>query len=77
MSIKKAVDAPRFHSQWLPDQTDYEKNSLSKKTITKLKKLGHKLELRGYIGEANGIMIDNDLYWGGADKRGENSAAGY
>ena len=77
MTIKKAVDAPRFHSQWLPDQTDYEKNSLSKKTITKLKKLGHKLELRGYIGEANGIMIDNDLYWGGADKRGENSAAGY
>lgn len=77
MSIKKAVDAPRFHSQWLPDQTDYEKNSLSKKTVTKLKKLGHKLELRGYIGEANGIMIDNDLYWGGADKRGENSAAGY
>ena len=77
MSIKKAVDAPRFHSQWLPDQTDYEKNSLSKKTITKLKKLGHKLELRGYIGEANGIMIDNDLYLGGADKRGENSAAGY
>ena len=39
--------------------------------------LGHKLEQRGYIGEANGIMIHNDMYWGGADKRGENTAIGY
>ena len=77
MNIKEAVDAPRFHSQWLPDQIDYEKNSLSKRTANKLKLLGHKLDQRGYIGEANGIMIDNGLYWGGADKRGENTAVGY
>ena len=77
MNIKEAVDAPRFHSQWLPDQIDYEKNSLSKKTANQLKRLGHKTEKRGYIGEANGIMIDGGLFLGGADKRGENSAAGY
>ncbi len=77
MSIKEAVDAPRFHSQWLPDQIDYERNSLSEKTIKELMDLGHKLEQRGYIGEANGIMIHNDMYWGGADKRGENTAIGY
>jgi len=77
MNIKEAVDAPRFHSQWLPDQIDYEKNSLSKKTANKLKLLGHKLDQRGYIGEANGIMIDDGLYWGGADRRGENTAVGY
>ena len=77
MNIKEAVDAPRFHSQWLPDQIDYERNSLSEKTIKELMDLGHKLEQRGYIGEANGIMIHNDMYWGGADKRGENTAIGY
>ena len=77
MNIKEAVDAPRFHSQWLPDQIDYEKNSLSKKTANQLERLGHKTEKRGYIGEANGIMIDGGLFLGGADKRGENSAAGY
>ena len=77
MSIKEAVDAPRFHSQWLPDQIDYERNSLSEKTIKELMDLGHKLEQRGYIGEANGIMIHDDMYWGGADKRGENTAIGY
>ena len=77
MNIKEAVDAPRFHSQWLPDQIDHEKNSLSKKTANQLKRLGHKTEKRGYIGEANGIMIDGGLFLGGADKRGENSAVGY
>ena len=77
MNIKEAVDAPRFHSQWLPDQIDYEKNSLSKRTANELKLLGHKLDQRGYIGEANGIMIDNGLYLGGADRRGENTAVGY
>ena len=77
MNIKEAVDAPRFHSQWLPDQIDYEKNSLSKKTANQLKRLGHKTENRGYIGEANAIMIDGGLFLGGADKRGENSAVGY
>ena len=77
MNIKEAVDAPRFHSQWLPDQIDYEKNSLSKKTANQLKRLGHKTEKRGYIGEANAIMIDGGLFLGGADKRGENSAVGY
>ena len=77
MNIKEAVDAPRFHSQWLPDQIDYEKNSLSKRTANKLKLLGHKLDQRGYIGEANGIMIDNGMYIGGADRRGENTAVGY
>ena len=77
MSIKEAIDAPRFHSQWMPDIIDYEKNSLSKKVLTNLKQMGHDLNQRGSIGEANGIMIDNLGFWGGADRRGENSAIGY
>jgi len=77
MSIKEAVDAPRFHSQWMPDIIDYEKNSLSKKVIKKLEEMGHNFKLRGNIGEANGIMIDENGFWGGADRRGENTAIGY
>tara|TARA_Y100000746_G_scaffold232659_1_gene250431 strand:+ start:1338 stop:3032 length:1695 start_codon:yes stop_codon:yes gene_type:complete len=77
MSIKEAVDAPRFHSQWMPDLIDYEKNSLSKKVIKQLEAMGHNFELRGNIGEANGIMIDENGFWGGADRRGENTAIGY
>ena len=77
MTIKEAVDAPRFHSQWMPDLIEYEKNSLSKKIIKQLEEMGHNLKLRGNIGEANGIMIDENGFWGGADKRGENTAVGY
>ena len=77
MTIKETVDAPRFHSQWMPDVIDYEKNSLSKRVISDLEKMGHILERRGRIGEANGIMINHDGFWGGADKRGENTAIGY
>ena len=77
MTIKEAIDAPRFHSQWMPDLIEYEKNSLSKKIIKQLKEMGHSLDLRGNIGEANGIMIDENGFWGGADKRGENTAVGY
>ena len=77
MTIKEAVDAPRFHSQWMPDLIEYEKNSLSKKIIKQLEEMGHSLDLRGNIGEANGIMIDENGFWGGADKRGENTAVGY
>ncbi len=77
MNIKEAVSSPRIHSQWLPDMVFHEKNGLNKKTINSLKKMGHNIRIRSSIGEANGIMITKDGYWGGADSRGENTAIGY
>ena len=77
MNIKEAVSSPRIHSQWLPDMVFHEKNGLNKKTINGLKEMGHNIRMRRSIGEANGIMITKDGYWGGADPRGENTAVGY
>ena len=78
MDIKEAVCAPRFHSQWLPDVVQYEPNSLIKDIKKALEIKGHKLVKRGgYIGEANGIMILEQGYFGGGDCRGETSAIGY
>ena len=77
MNIKEAVSSPRVHSQWLPDMVFYEENGLSKKTLIELKKMGHDVKMRRSIGEANGIMINEKGFWGGADTRGENSAIGY
>ena len=78
MDIKEAVCAPRFHSQWLPDVIQYEPRSLIKDLKRALELKGHKLVERGsYIGEANGIMILEDGYYGGGDCRGETSAIGY
>ena len=78
MDIKEAVCAPRFHSQWLPDVVQYEPKSLIKDIKKALEKKGHKLVKRGgYIGEANGIMILEQGYFGGGDCRGETSAIGH
>lgn len=77
MNIKEAVSSPRVHSQWLPDVIFYEKYSLPSDVLENLQARGHNLQLRGDIGESNGIMINNKGFWGGADTRGENSAIGY
>jgi gamma-glutamyltranspeptidase/glutathione hydrolase len=77
MDIKEAVSSPRIHSQWLPDMVFYEEYGLSKDVVDNLKSRGHDMKLRGNIGEANGIMINEEGYWGGADSRGENTAVGY
>ena len=77
MNIKEAVSSPRFHSQWQPDVIYYEENTLTSAIIGALKSRGHHMEIRGKIGEANGIMINEKGYWGGADSRGENTAIGY
>ena len=43
MNIKEAVDAPRFHHQWLPDVIDYEPNAISSGTQKQLVRMGYQL----------------------------------
>ena len=78
MGMQEAVDAKKFHHQWLPDVIVIEKNSISKESLEKIKKLGHKIMERGSIGRMDCILVnkDNSLE-GGADKRGDNTALGY
>ena len=79
MDIQEAVSSARFHSQWFPDVIQTEPRGLAKDVIRNLKNKGHSLVPYGgqYIGEANGIVITKDGYYGGADSRGETSAIGY
>ncbi len=77
MDIREAVSSPRVHSQWMPDMLFHEQRGLSKRLIKRLSARGHEVKLRGNIGEANGIMIDDQGFWGGPDSRGENTAIGY
>jgi len=79
MDIKEAVASSRFHSQWLPDVIMTEPRGLSKDVIKNLEAKGHTLVPYkwGYIGEANGILITEDGFYGGGDSRGETSAVGY
>jgi len=79
MDAGAAVSAARFHSQWLPDIIKSEPYGMNNNTIADLKKRGHVLfpEKWAYIGQANGILIDESGFWGAGDTRGETSAAGY
>nr|WP_019576331.1 gamma-glutamyltransferase [Curvibacter lanceolatus] len=43
MNVQEAVDAPRFHQQWLPDVTNMENFAISPDTRKLLEAAGHKL----------------------------------
>jgi len=78
MSIEAAVNAKRFHHQWLPDQITVEENGFDSKTINELKNLGHKIETRSAIGKVEAILVgENGMYQGAADIRGDDTALGY
>jgi gamma-glutamyltranspeptidase/glutathione hydrolase len=78
MNIQQAVDAGRFHHQWLPDWISYEKNAIDSLAYVKLKEMGHQLKERTTLGRVNAIMILHEREkTGGADKRGNNCSSGY
>ena len=71
LTVDKAIDAPRTHSQWLPDQIFYEEDSFNQKTIKELQELNHTLKLVEYrIARAHGIQFKNGKFITGSDKRG-------
>ncbi|MDH3975482.1 MAG: gamma-glutamyltransferase [Deltaproteobacteria bacterium] len=78
MNIQEAVNAPRVHHQWLPDELRVEKG-LSPDTVKLLEQKGHKVLIKRSMGAASSIMIDNEtgLFYGAADPRREGLAKGY
>jgi len=77
MGMQEAVDAKKFHHQWLPDVLVIEKNSFSDNLKDDLKNIGHKLVERQSLGRMDCILVNNYNLEGGADKRGDNIALGY
>jgi gamma-glutamyltranspeptidase/glutathione hydrolase len=76
MDIQTAVDAPRQHHQWFPDQLLIEGKDTE--LTKKLESLGHKVRTHRQ-GDAHSIWIDpkTGLYHGAADRRINGKAAGY
>jgi gamma-glutamyltranspeptidase / glutathione hydrolase len=77
MNIQDALDAPRFHHQWLPDRISYEAFGLSPDTRALLESRGHTLNEIALQGNAQGIVVDskNGVLEGGADRRDPDGAA--
>jgi gamma-glutamyltranspeptidase / glutathione hydrolase len=77
MGIQDAVQAPRFHHQWLPDQISHESGAISPEARIELTKKGHILVSRGNIGRVEAIIADKGKLIGAADKRGDDDAKGF
>ena len=78
MDMQQAVDAKRFHHQWLPDEVDTEKGAFDGLTTSKLEQKGYKIIARGQIGRVDAILETPDGYYeAGADPRGDDTAAGW
>ena len=81
MNIQQAIDAPRIHHQWLPDELVYEPYGLSGDTQKALSQRGHKLvDKPRYLGDCEGIMIEEKtgIRLGATDpRRSDGLAVGY
>ncbi len=78
MDAQAAINAPRFHHQWLPDEVALEKE-FSPAFEQALNVRGHATKRRGHIGLVNAVAIDAQTgdRLGAADPRDHGSAIGY
>lgn len=77
-SMQAAVNAKKFHHQWLPDEVYVEEKALDSLTMLKLKAKGYQLVPRGAIGRVDAILKTKwGYYQGGADPRGDDKAVGW
>lgn len=80
MSMQDAVNAPRFHHQWLPDIIAFEPNAFSEITLESLKQKGYIINEKNppVLGKVDAILVlPNGKIEGGADKRGDDTALGF
>ena len=79
MSMQQAVNARKFHHQWLPDRVVAESDAFDQDALSYLLNLGYQIEIQGgTLGRMDCIMVHpNGMLEGASDPRGENTSVGY
>lgn len=80
MNMQQAVNAPRFHHQYLPDEILVEPNRFDKITLENLSKKGYPINEKSapVIGKVDAILVlTNGKLEAGADFRGDDKACGF
>jgi gamma-glutamyltranspeptidase / glutathione hydrolase len=80
MNIQQAIDAPRVHHQWLPDELVYEPLGMSSDTLKVLQGFGHKFPERpANIASMTAIAVEEKtgVRLGAIDSRSDGEAVGY
>jgi gamma-glutamyltranspeptidase / glutathione hydrolase len=78
MDVQEAVNAPRFHHQWLPDQVFLERG-ISPDTVRMLEGMGHKIVTQHQWSDGECIAIDPKTgeRLGASDGRNNGKAVGF
>ena len=80
MNIQQAIDWPRVHHQWMPDEIRYEPFGVNPDTLRRLQEMGHRFTATPrQMGDAEGIMIEDKtgVRLGGSDPRLDGKSVGY
>jgi gamma-glutamyltranspeptidase/glutathione hydrolase len=78
MDAQAAINAPRFHHQWMPDEL-YVEETFPAEVRAALERMGHSVRVRSWIGQVEAIAIDpaTGERLGAADPRRGGVALGY
>jgi gamma-glutamyltranspeptidase/glutathione hydrolase len=79
LNVQEAVNAPRFHNQWVPDLVYLERDGFSPDTVKLLEAHGYKIAQNNYWSDGECIMIDQKTgeRLGASDGRNNGKAVGY
>jgi gamma-glutamyltranspeptidase / glutathione hydrolase len=79
MDVQEAVDAPRFHHQWYPDEVRLERRGFSRDVVTALEARGHVTRVAPNSGDVHAIIIDrrSGLLLGASDPRLDGVTLGF